>query len=70
MTDVNARLPIRLGQLLKLAGMVESGAHARDLIESGDVEVNGEVCTQRGRQLSDGDTVSVHGETITVTPSA
>lgn len=54
--------PIRLGQFLKLAGLAEDGADAKDLIESGEVTVNGEVETRRGRQLSDGDVVSVGGE--------
>jgi len=67
MTDFSVRLPIRLGQFLKLASLAESGAHARDLIEAGDVHVNGEICTQRGKQLSDGDTVTVHGETLRAT---
>lgn len=66
MNDVEARLPIRLGQLLKLADLADSGTHARELVEAGEVEVNGERCTQRGRQLSEGDTVTVHGTTITV----
>lgn len=50
---------IRLGQFLKLAGMVEDGVEARMLITDGDVSVNGEVDTRRGRQLSDGDLVEV-----------
>lgn len=67
MTDVGVRLPIRLGQFIKLANLAESGAHARDLIESGDVTVNGELSSQRGKQLADGDIVTVHGETVRVT---
>lgn len=50
---------IRLGQFLKLAGMVEDGAEARILITEGDVTVNGEVDLRRGRQLKDGDLVEV-----------
>lgn len=50
---------IRLGQFLKLAGMVEDGVEARMLITDGDVTVNGEVDTRRGRQLADGDLVEV-----------
>lgn len=50
---------IRLGQFLKLANMVEDGAEARMLITDGDVTVNGEVETRRGRQLSDGDVVEL-----------
>ncbi|MCD4549888.1 MULTISPECIES: RNA-binding S4 domain-containing protein [unclassified Schaalia] len=44
---------IRLGQFLKLANMVENGAMARDLIQGGDVYVNGAVETRRGFQLPD-----------------
>lgn len=50
---------IRLGQFLKLAGAVESGAHARELLSEGEVRVNGEGETRRGRQLADGDLVVV-----------
>ncbi|PRY52906.1 ribosome-associated protein [Knoellia remsis] len=57
---------IRLGQLLKFASLVEDGADARAVIESGEVEVNGEVETRRGRQLRDGDTVTYAGETVRV----
>ena len=54
---------IRLGQLLKYAGAVETGGEAKSLLESGDVEVNGEVETRRGRQLGPGDEVRVHDRT-------
>lgn len=50
---------IRLGQFLKLAGLAESGTHARDLVADGDVAVNGETETRRGRQLVRGDRVTV-----------
>lgn len=50
---------IRLGQFLKLADLAEDGAQARDLIADGEVRVNGEVETRRGRQLVRGDVVSV-----------
>lgn len=50
---------IRLGQLLKLAGIAESGAHARALLADGEVTVNGEVELRRGRQLAAGDDVVV-----------
>ena len=42
---------IRLGQFLKLANLIESGAEAKQLIAGGLVRVNGEVETRRGRQL-------------------
>ena len=61
---------IRLGQLLKLAGVVDDGAKAREVIERGLVAVNGEVDTRRGRQVRVGDVVTYEGETLTVTPDA
>lgn len=54
---------IRLGQFLKLAGLAESGAQARDLVADGEVSVNGEVDTRRGRQLHKGDVVEVDAPT-------
>jgi ribosome-associated protein len=50
---------IRLGQLLKLADLVESGAEVKDVLVSGAVRVNGEPEERRGRQLHRGDVVSV-----------
>jgi ribosome-associated protein len=50
---------IRLGQLLKLAGVAESGAHARALLTDGEVQVNGRTETRRGRRLVAGDRVVV-----------
>ncbi|HET7048063.1 MAG TPA: RNA-binding S4 domain-containing protein [Solirubrobacteraceae bacterium] len=50
---------IRLGQLLKLAGVVSGGADAKGLIASGQVLVNGEPELRRGRQLHPGDLVRV-----------
>ncbi len=52
---------IRLGQFLKLADLVDTGGEGKVLIASGDVTVNGEVDTRRGRQLRPGDVVSVSG---------
>lgn len=57
---------IRLGQLLKLAGLVDSGGEARALLEQGGVTVNGEDEARRGRQLRAGDVVAVGGETVRV----
>jgi ribosome-associated protein len=58
---------IRLGQFLKLAGMIDSGSDAKALIADGHVTVNGEVDRHRGRQLRRGDTVTVGEQTIRVT---
>ena len=52
---------IRLGQLLKLADLVESGAEVKDVLVSGAVRVNGEPEERRGRQLRRGDVVTVEG---------
>ena len=52
---------IRLGQLLKLANLVESGADAKPVVQDGLVRVNGEVETRRGRQLHPGDVVELAG---------
>ena len=61
---------IRLGQLLKLAGVVDDGAMAREVIERGLVAVNGEVDTRRGRQVRPGDTVTYEGEILNITIDA
>ena len=53
---------IRLGQFLKLANLVDSGADAKPVVQSGAVTVNGEVETRRGRQLRRGDVVAFAGE--------
>ncbi|MFF0817686.1 RNA-binding S4 domain-containing protein [Rhodococcus sp. NPDC003318] len=52
---------IRLGQFLKLANLIESGAEAKSVIADGLVSVNGEVEVRRGRQLRDGDVVEIGG---------
>lgn len=52
---------IRLGQFLKLANLIESGAEAKSFIADGAVSVNGEVDVRRGRQLREGDVVSIDG---------
>ncbi|MBM6402779.1 RNA-binding S4 domain-containing protein [Phycicoccus sp. CSK15P-2] len=59
---------IRLGQLLKLSGVVDDGATAREVVERGLVTVNGEVETRRGRQVHVGDVVELEGApTVRVT---
>jgi ribosome-associated protein len=50
---------IRLGQFLKLADVVAAGSDAKVLLAEGDVQVNGDVETRRGRQLVKGDVVRV-----------
>ncbi|MBC7558734.1 MAG: RNA-binding S4 domain-containing protein [Dermatophilaceae bacterium] len=58
---------IRLGQLLKLAGVVDDGAQARTLIEDGGVSVDGEIDRRRGRQVRPGASVKLRETTIRVT---
>ena len=58
---------IRLGQLLKLAGAVDSGADVRPLLADGVVTVNGEVETRRGRQLHRGDIVVLDEISVRIT---
>ena len=57
---------IRLGQVLKASAIAQSGADAKDMIQSGIVSVNGENETRRGRKLYPGDTVSVNGEELQI----
>ncbi|KAA0101265.1 RNA-binding S4 domain-containing protein [Mycolicibacterium sp. P1-18] len=60
---------IRLGQFLKYAGMIDSGADAKGVIVDGLVRVNDAVETRRGRQLRHGDTVQLGDQTARVTGS-
>jgi ribosome-associated protein len=57
---------IRLGQLMKLAGIADSGADAKVLLAEGAVTVNGEREERRGRQLHPGDEVVAAGEAVRV----
>ncbi|HEX5851844.1 MAG TPA: RNA-binding S4 domain-containing protein [Solirubrobacteraceae bacterium] len=61
---------IRLGQLLKLAGLIDSGSEAKALLASEPLWVNGERETRRGRQLAVGDTVRVGDGDLLVTAIA
>ena len=67
MNDVPIRdESIRLGQFLKLASLIDSGADAKAVIAEGMVEVNGEAETRRGRQLRAGDVVAFAGNVARV----
>lgn len=57
---------IKLGQLLKAAGIAESGVDAKFMIQDGLVKVNGSVEYQRGKKLYEGDIVEVSGDTVKV----
>lgn len=49
---------IKLDSALKLAGIASTGGHAKLMIQNGEVKVNGEICTARGKKLHRGDSVS------------
>jgi ribosome-associated protein len=57
---------IKLQDLLKFAAAVETGGEAKVVIQKGDVAVNGEVCTMRGKKIRPGDVVSFDGKELTV----
>nr|WP_296457580.1 RNA-binding S4 domain-containing protein [uncultured Acetatifactor sp.] len=57
---------IKLGQALKIANLVESGAEAKYVVQEGLVRVNGEVDTRRGKKLEAGDMVEYNGETVKI----
>ncbi len=57
---------IKLDQLLKFAGAVAIGSEAKEIILDGQVKVNGEVCTMRGKKIRGGDTVTVNGQDIII----
>ncbi|MBQ3548049.1 MAG: RNA-binding S4 domain-containing protein [Clostridia bacterium] len=53
---------IRLDSAMKLANLVVTGGHAKIVIQDGEVTVNGEVCTMRGKKLHKGDKVTFDGQ--------
>lgn len=57
---------IKLGQALKAAGFVDSGVMAKDVIQAGEVSVNGEIDIRRGRKLYAGDIVEYQGNSIQI----
>ena len=59
---------IRLGQVLKLASLVEDGVEAAELIRHGLVKVNGQIEERRGRQLAVGDVIEVGGRSVRLVP--
>jgi ribosome-associated protein len=62
------RLPpgTTLGRALKAAGLVGTGGEAKILIQAGEVSVNGEVETRRGRTLQEGDVIEVGDERLEI----
>ncbi|MDD7556993.1 RNA-binding S4 domain-containing protein [Ruminococcus sp.] len=59
---------IKLDALLKYAGLTDTGGFAKELIQAGQVKVNGEVCTMRGKKIRPGDTVEAGEYRLTVKP--
>ena len=57
---------IKLGQAMKKAGLVGSGVDAKIIIQDGNVKINGEVDTRRGKKLYDGDVFEYEGVTVKV----
>lgn len=57
---------IRLDSLMKFSGMVATGGEAKVLIQQGNVLVNGEVCTMRGKKMRDGDVATYNDFTVEV----
>lgn len=57
---------IRLDAFLKLCDAVVTGGHAKFVIQNGEVKVNGEVCTQRGKKMRRGDTAEFENKIYTV----
>jgi ribosome-associated protein len=60
---------IRLGQLLKLAGVLDSGAEVKAFLAAEPVLVNGDAEARRGRQLYAGDVVRIGGRELRLTPA-
>ena len=57
---------IKLDSFMKWQNLVETGGHAKLLIQNGEVRVNGKIETRRGRKLVNGDKVTLKGKTLTV----
>ena len=57
---------IKLQELIKISGEAYTGGMAKVIIENGEVKVNGEVCTMRGKKLRPGDSAEYNGVLITV----
>ena len=57
---------IKLQDLLKFANLVSTGGEAKIIIQEGEVKVNGEICTMRGKKIRPGDVVELGGQLLTV----
>ena len=58
---------IKLQDLLKFAGVMDTGGMAKEVIQAGEVKVNGEVCTMRGKKMRPGDVAELDGVKLVVT---
>ncbi len=58
---------IKLGDLLKFAGISESGGHSKEIISEGFVKVNGEICIMRGKKIRAGDKVELDDIVLEIT---
>jgi ribosome-associated protein len=57
---------IKLDALLKFAGLCETGGEAKELVQGGQVKLNGEVCTMRGKKCVPGDVVELDGQGVEI----
>jgi len=57
---------IKLDSLLKFAAVCETGGEAKEAVQAGDVKVNGQVCTMRGKKIRPGDVVELDGVRLVV----
>lgn len=57
---------IKLDALLKYAGLCETGGEAKELVQAGQVKLNGEVCVMRGKKCVPGDVVELDGQTVAI----
>ncbi len=55
---------IKLDALLKFAGLCDTGGEAKEAVQAGEVSVNGETCTMRGKKCRPGDRVDFHGKSV------
>lgn len=61
---------IRLDNLMKFSGLCNSGGRAKYLIQNGEVKLNGEICTMRGKKIRPGDKIEYQNRMIEVTSDA
>lgn len=57
---------IKLGELLKFTGEAVTGGEAKELIANGKINVNGEICTMRGKKIKNGDIVEINKKSFKI----